>query len=181
MVSHGQRLNNRREDILEVINKRRSVRSFNDKPISDDLLELIVRAGMQAPTAVNQQANCFFVIRKKENLLKIKSELTNASMFDTATAAIVVLIDKSKLKREHMKSQDAASATTNILLAATNLGMGSCWCGIYPNQDRMDKLTEIINVSEKYIVFSLIALGYPKDENALRFIDRYDDRKVFFD
>ena len=60
MVSHGQRLNNRREDILEVINKRRSVRSFNDKPISDDLLELIVRAGMQAPTAVNQQANCFF-------------------------------------------------------------------------------------------------------------------------
>lgn len=166
---------------MEVINKRRSVRKFKDKLIEDKDLDLLVRAGMQAPTAVNQQANCFYVVKKKENLEKLGSLLSTASMLKKANAAIIVLIDKSKLKREIMMQQDAASATTLILLEATNLGIGSCWCGIYPNSDRMQAVNEVLNISDNFIVFSLIALGYPEDDNALRFIDRYDESKVYFD
>lgn len=166
---------------MEVINKRRSVRKFKDKLIEDKDLDLLIRAGMQAPTAVNQQANCFYVVKKKENLEKLGSLLSTASMLKKANAAIIVLIDKSKLKREIMMQQDAASATTLILLEATNLGIGSCWCGIYPNSDRMQAVNEVLNISDNFIVFSLIALGYPEDDNALRFIDRYDESKVYFD
>lgn len=166
---------------MEIINKRRSVRKFNNKVVTEKELDLLVRAGLQAPTAVNQQANCFYVVRKKENLLKLATTHTNASMLNNASAAILVLIDKRKLKKETMKSQDAASATTLILLEATSLGIGSCWCGIYPNEERMKKASEVLNISDDYLVFSLIALGYPEDENALHFIDRYDESKIFFD
>ena len=51
---------------MEVINKRRSVREFLNTPIADDKIDLLVRAGLQAPTAVNQQANCFMVVRKEK-------------------------------------------------------------------------------------------------------------------
>lgn len=166
---------------MDIINKRRSVRKYLNKEISDKDLNLLVRAGMQAPTAVNQQANCFYIVRKKENLELIASLLSNASMVKDANCAIFVLIDKSKLKRANMKSQDAASATTLILLEATNLGIGSCWCGIYPNEDRMKIASDALKISENYIVFSLIALGYPLDSNALHFIDRYDGSKIFYD
>ena len=166
---------------MEVIKKRRSVREFSDKLIKNEKLDLILRAAMQAPTAVNQQANCFLVVRKKENLDKIVNVLPNASMLKSAACAIIVLIDQGKLKREMMKSQDAASATTLILLEATNLGIGTCWCGIYPNEERMRLLSNVLNIKDNFIVFSLIALGYPKDENALHFIDRYDENKIFYD
>lgn len=166
---------------MEIINKRRSVREFLSTPIEDEKINLLLRAGMQAPTAVNQQGNCLMVVRKRENLDKLVSALPNVSMLKTAPLAIVVLIDKSKLKREIMKSQDASSATTLILLEATELGLGSCWCGLYPNEDRMKIVKETLNIDDNFIVFSLIALGYPKNQDALRFIDRYDENKIFFD
>jgi nitroreductase len=166
---------------MEVINKRRSVREFLNTPIADDKIDLLVRAGLQAPTAVNQQANCFMVVRKRENLDKLVSSLSNVSMLKSAPLAIVVLIDIRKLKRDIMKSQDASSATTLILLEATSLGLGSCWCGIYPNEDRMNIVKEVLNISDDFIPFSVIALGYPKNADALRFIDRYDENKIFFD
>lgn len=166
---------------MEVINKRRSVRKFNDKLIEDNDLNLLIRAGMQAPTAVNQQANAFYVVKKKENLLKLANLLSNASMLSTASVALIVLIDKSKLKREIMMQQDAASATTLILLEATSMGVGSCWCGIYPNSDRMQAVNDVLKINDNFIVFSLIALGYPEADDALRFIDRYDESKIYFD
>ena len=61
-----------------------------------------------------------------------------------------------------MKSQDASSATTLILLEATSLGLGSCWCGIYPNEDRMNIVKEVLNISDDFIPFSVIALDIQK-------------------
>lgn len=166
---------------MDIINLRRSVRKFSNKVVEDNKIDFIIRAAMQAPTAVNQQGNCFYVVRKKDNLNRLGQKLTNASMLKDASAAIIVLIDKSKLKREMMKSQDAASATTLILLEATSLGIGSCWCGIYPNDDRMSAVKEILEIDDKFIVFSLVALGYPLEEDALHFKDRYDENKIFYD
>lgn len=166
---------------MEIINNRRSVRSFLEKSIADEKINLLVRAGMQAPTAKNQQANHFLVVRKKENLLKLANKLSNAKMLLSAAAAIIVLIDEDKLLIPKMSTQDGASATTTILIAATSLGLGSCWCGIYPNEDRMAEIRNILNIKDNFKIFSLIALGYPQEENALHFIDRYDESKILFD
>lgn len=166
---------------MEVIKVRRSIRKFSKEAISEENLDKLVRAGMQAPTATNQQANCFYIVRKRENLDILGDKLQNARMLKDANAAIIVLINKNKLNKPTMKSQDAASATTNILLEATYLGIGSCWCGIYPSVERMDIIREVLKLEEDFIPFSIIALGYPENENQFYFIDRYDEAKVFRD
>lgn len=163
---------------MDIINKRRSVRSFLPDSIAEDKIELLLRAAMQAPSARNQQACKYLVVKERVNLDKIGKLLPNAKMVREAPLAIVVLIDQSLATTPHMMPQDASSATTNILLEATYLGIGSCWCGIYPNTERMENLSRCLDIPKEYQVFSLIALGYPKEKDALRFIDRFDKNKI---
>lgn len=166
---------------MDAIKNRRSIRKFIEKRVEDEKIDLMVRAALQAPTAKNQQANCIYIVRKKENLLKLSEMLPNANMLKTADSALVVLINKNRLQIDVMKSQDAASATTLILLEATHLGIGSCWCGIFPNVEKMNAVKEVLDISDDYIVFSLVALGYPESPGVFHFIDRYDESKVFSD
>jgi len=166
---------------MDIINKRRSVRSYLSTPVKSEDLEMILRAAMQAPSAKNQQPWRFLVVQNTETLKKLAEVSTNAKMLLEAPCAIIVIIDKTNLKTEMMAFQDASAATMNILLEATSLGLGTCWCGIYPNQERMDNLKSILKVNESYDVFSLIALGYPKDKDALYFIDRYNLNRIHYE
>jgi nitroreductase len=166
---------------MDIIHYRRSVRSFTDQPIEPEKIEQLLRAAMQAPSAHNQQPWHFLVITEKEMLLKIRETSPYAKMFLEATAAIIVLMDKTNLKRSIMAPQDLSAATMNILLKATELGIGSCWCGVHPNPDRMNSLTEVIQAPESKEVFSLIALGYPKNDDAFRIVDRFDASKVSYE
>lgn len=166
---------------MDIINHRRSVRSFTNQPIEQAKIEQLLRAGMQAPSAHNQQPWHFLVVQNPEVLLKIRDTSPYTKMFNEATAAIIVLMDKTNLKRSIMVPQDLSAATLNILLKATELGIGSCWCGVHPNPDRMNALANVINPPEQYEVFSLIALGYPKNEDAFRFVDRFDPAKVTYE
>ncbi|MGD9886503.1 MAG: nitroreductase family protein [Bacilli bacterium] len=166
---------------MDIINYRRSVRSFTNQPIEQAKIEQLLRAGMQAPSAHNQQPWHFLVVQNPEVLLKIRDTSPYAKMFNEATAAIIVLMDKTNLKRSIMAPQDLSAATLNILLKATELGIGSCWCGVHPNPDRMNALVNVINPPKQYEVFSLIALGYPKNDDAFRFVDRFDPAKVTYE
>lgn len=166
---------------MEVINKRRSVRSYLSTPIESEKLEKILRAAMQAPSAKNQQPCRFLVIQKEETLRALVNVSPNAKMLLEAPCAIVVLIDKTVLTAPLMAPQDGSAATMNILLEATDLGLGTCWCGIYPNPERMKNLTELLAIPNDYQVFSLIALGYPKENDALKYIDRFDQNKIFYE
>lgn len=166
---------------MEIINKRRSIRSYSNQKVESEKIELIIRAAMQAPSARNQQPWHFVVIQNREVLDQIVNALPNASMFKEAPCGIVVVTDKEHLTAPLMAPQDASSATLNILLKATDLGLGTCWCGIYPNRERMSNLTEILQIPKEYEVFSLIAVGYPNDPNELRFIDRFDANRIHYE
>lgn len=168
-------------ELMDVINKRRSIRKFINKQVSDEQINLIIKAGMQAPTAANQQANCFMIIRNKENLTKLFKLLPSAQALETADSAILVLIDKGRLKRRETKSQDASNATLLMLLEATNLGLGSCWCNLYPEEERVKVTREVLNIPESFIPFSIVALGYPENANQLFFINRFDETRVLSD
>ncbi|HPN60679.1 MAG TPA: nitroreductase family protein [Bacilli bacterium] len=166
---------------MDIINYRRSVRSFTDQVIEPEKIEQLLRAGMQAPSARNQQPWHFLVVQNREQLLKIYETSPYARMFTEATAAIIVLMDKTNLKNELMAPQDLSAATLNILLRATELGIGSCWCGVFPNSERMASLKVLIKAPDQYEVFSLIALGYPQDADAFRFVDRFDPTKISYE
>ena len=74
--------------------------------------------------------------------------------------------------------QDCSAAIENILLGATELGLGSCWCGIVPQIDRMAQTKEFLSLQDNIIPFALVYIGYPDEEKEPR--TQYDESKVHY-
>ena len=160
---------------------RRSIRVFKEKHVEQENIDLMLRAAMQAPSARNGQPWRFLVIRDKAKLVEISEAFPATKMFKTADIGIVVLFDENKLTMIDHVNSDLASATTSLLIQAADLGIGTCWCGIYPKEERINKLKEIMSAPNNIIPFSLIAVGYPENENDLKFVDRFDESKVYYE
>lgn len=161
---------------MEAINKRRSIRDFLDKEVEDDKIDLILHAAMQAPSAKNQQPWVFIIEKRKDVLNKLAELSPNARSLKTAALAIIYLADKEKFTVEAMFPQDMSASVTTSLIEAASLGIGSCWCGTYPREERMKVISEMYDVD--YIPFAIVAYGYPKDPDALKFIDRFDESRI---
>ena len=122
-------------EVKDALLKRRSIRKYLDKEVSDEIIEELLHAAMSGPSACNRRPWIFYVIKDQDKL----SELRKASRFSNMNAplAIVVVGDLSRSLPLQLKDfwiQDCSAATENILLRATDLGLGSLWCGIYPQK-----------------------------------------------
>ena len=166
---------------MEIINKRRSVRKYLNKKIENENIELILRAAMQAPSARNQQPWRFLVCENKENLLKLSQATPNMKFLDDAPLAIIFLTDLTNLKTPQMYPQDLSASIQTAMLEAASLNIGSCWCGTYPNSERMQKVSEIFNLNDELEPFAVVAFGYPENEEDIKFVDRFDEEKVFYE
>lgn len=153
-------------ETLECIKKRRSVRRFRRKQIPlDDLLK-ILDAGRLAPSAGNIQGWIFVVVRDKEKKKKIAEAAFHQMWMAEAPAIIVVCSDISRYKLyygergEKLYSiMDASAAAENMLLAARDLGYGSCWVSAFDES----KIKEILKIPEEKSVrpLILIPVGIP--------------------
>lgn len=165
---------------MEVINKRRSVRTFKaNAQISQAQIEILLRAGMQAPSALNEQPWEFIVVNDS-SVLKELSQISNHSKsLADAACGIILLTNKTKVKSV-LYPQDMAACTQNILLEATELKIGSCWLGTYPKEDRMNAISEYFKLPENIEPFSIIALGVLETADSLKFVDRYNPNVVHY-
>lgn len=154
---------NASEAVIENIMTRTSIRQFTSQPVSKDTLDLIVKAGMAAPSAVNAQPWAFVVISEREVLDSLNAHHPYANL-KTATAAIVVCGDMNKamdgIGREYWV-QDCSAASENILLAAHALGLGAVWCGVYPVPERVSDVSKVLELPENIIPLNVITMGYP--------------------
>ena len=125
-------------DTLDAIHTRRSIRTYLDQPVSEELIQKLLAAAMQAPSARNQQPWQFMVIDGRALLAKIATFVPNVAMAGKAPLAILVCGDLSLEKSEGYWVVDCAAAVENMLLAAHALGLGAVSCGIYPREARMD-------------------------------------------
>jgi nitroreductase len=148
-------------DAYECLLTRRSIRSFTDKKVSDDLVQKILTAGMYAPSARNERPWHFIVIRDRNTFEKIMSYHPYAQMLKSADVLIAVVAEPPSEENKGYCAVDCSAATENILLAAHALGLGSVWLGVYPREERMTKLSEVLNLPENIIPISLVAIGYP--------------------
>lgn len=151
-------------DALEAILTRRSIRKYINKPIPDDILKQLLTTAVSAPSAGNQQPWHFIIINEKKILNDIANFHPHAKFLKDAPIAILVCGD---LNLETFKGYwmiDCAAATENILIAIRALGLGGCWIGIYPREERMNSIKKIFNLSENIIPFSLISIGYTKQK-----------------
>lgn len=166
----------------QIISKRRSIRNFSKLEISEENVIKIIKASMQAPSAKNQQPWEFLVVRNKEKLNKCSEVLSNCSMVKDCNFVIIYMTDKRDLQAPDKYPQDLSAAIENGLLKATSLLIGSCWCGIYPNEDRMDKVREVFGIDRDYLEpFAVVAFGYPRYPRDLKYYDRYKEEKVHFE
>ena len=166
-------------ETLNAIENRRSIRKFKDEKISDKQIEQIVRAGMYAPSAGNEQPWHFIIIKDKLLLKQIPKIHKYAKMMNSADIGIFVCYDPSCEKHESMAVQDCSAATQNMLLAIHDLGLGGCWIGVYPRKDRMKKLQDLFNIPDAIIPFSLIAVGVPDEiKNG---VNRYKKDRIHYE
>jgi len=158
-------------ETFEAILTRRSIRKFESKKVSNEMIEKILEAGMNAPSAGNEQSWQFIVINENNILEEIAQKCPHAAMARQASAAILVCGDLTLEKYKGFWPTDCAAAVQNILLAARDLGLGTVWTGAYPIEERVETYRKILNLPENIVPFALIPIGYPaqKFENADRF------------
>ncbi len=147
---------------VNLIFDRVSVRDFTDEPVKMEDQDLMLRAAMAAPSAMNQQCWEFCVIDDAKMLEELSHAAPYASPIGRAPLAIAVLGNTGLMKTPMMWQQDLAAATQNILLAATSRGIGTVWIGIAPHQDRMDAVSKALNLPDSVKPFCLIAVGHPR-------------------
>ncbi len=166
---------------IENIMSRASVRQFTDRAIPRDTLETIVKAGMAAPTAMNKQPWEFVVVTDRAVLDSIEA-VHPYSNLKTATAAIIVCGNMEKAIEGDGQSywiQDCSAATENVLLAAHALGLGAVWCGVYPMQERVAPLKEVLGLPSYVIPLNVITMGYPAAAPQPK--DKWNPESVHFD
>lgn len=151
--------------VIENIMTRTSIRQFTDQPIAKDTLDLVVKAGMAAPSAVNAQPWAFVIVTERE-ILDSLNVIKPYFNLKTATAAIVVCGDMKKAMEgigQEYWIQDCSAASENILLAAHAYGLGAVWCGVYPNPDIVDAVKSTLDLPENIIPLNIITMGYPAE------------------
>jgi nitroreductase len=156
-----------------LIEKRRSIRKYQTgKPVTREQLDQLLGAAMLAPSACNYRPWEFIAVTKREVLDDIAKIHPYATMCQTASAAIIVVAIPQTDGPQGYFSQDCAAATQNILLEAVSMGLGTCWCGVYPREERIASIREYFKIPEPKIPFNVIAIGTP---------DESPDRRGFFD
>ena len=164
---------------MSLIFKRHSVRKFTDEKVPDELIENLLKAGMQAPSSCNAQPWEFIVVSKKEDKKAISEMHRFAKPAAGASHLIITLGNLNEAKVHRMIEQDLGACNENILLQATHEGLGAVWLGFHPIEDRTLRLKEFLNIPDYCIPFSVICVGWPESEGNVKL--RYDESKVHFD
>jgi nitroreductase len=151
-------------DMLETLLGRRSIRRYIPGEIDENDLAKVLRAGMAAPSAGNEQPWHFIVIRDRDTLRALSEAHPYAEMVKTASLAILVCADMAGVKHRDFWPQDCAAATENMLLAVHALGLGSVWIGVYPREARVAEIRRIVLLPDHVIPFSLLPVGIPGEK-----------------
>ncbi|MEG1528025.1 MAG: nitroreductase family protein [Clostridia bacterium] len=149
---------------MKEIFERTSVRSYAQKEVEEDKIQELLRSAMASPTALNQQAREYVVVTDKPTLAKLSKVSPGAIHLENAQLCIAVCFNNDLAISVDYFQQDCSASTENILLSATSLGLGGVWMGIAPNKERMERVSQVLELPSNVLPFNLISLGYPKDK-----------------
>ena len=167
---------------MNAIFKRKSIRKFLDKEIEDEKIGRLLKAGMQAPSAMNTQPWEFIVVKDKKSIEIIEGMSKYSKPAKTSACCIITMFNKdyfAKFKNFKWFEQDMSACTQNILLQAVDEGLGAVWLGTYPDMERVNYLKEHFNIPENVYPYSVIALGYPIEEYHGE--DKFKEERVHYE
>lgn len=163
---------------MNAILARRSIRKYTEQPVSKEAIREILEAAMSAPSAGNEQPWHFIVINDRKILEEIPKFHLYSQMLKDAPIAILVCGDEQLEKYKGFWVQDCSAATENILIAVQEKGLGAVWLGIYPEEDRVAGIRQLLNIPANIIPLSLIPIGYPGEEKPPA--NRYDPARIHY-
>jgi len=156
-------------DLFEVVEKRRSIRKFQSKPVATEDLRRILEAGRLAPSGGNSQPWYFVVVRHPETKKALAITADNQMFVADADTVIAALGDPtiSAAKLPYTLSstrlpykQNPMIAVEHMILAATALGYGTCWIGAFNER----KVKKILKIPESLAVIALLPIGVPDED-----------------
>ena len=165
------------DEQLGFIFERRSIRVYAPGEVSEEQVQKLLAAAMVAPSAAAKNPWHFVVVRSRQTLSRIAMVLPQGQMLETAALGIAVCGDL-ELAHDNQVSyllQDCAAAIENMLLCAHILGLGTCWLGVYPREDRIKKLKENLSLPTSIIPVAFISVGHPgesKEPHTVYYPDR---------
>ena len=172
-------MNNETNDIMNYIYQRRSIRQYLEKEVEEEKLVLLLKAAMAAPTAANRQPWEFIVVTNREKLSELRSTLREGQY--NAPVAIVVCGNMHLAfsnKDKEIWVQDCSAAIENMLIAASGIGLGSVWIGLYPQLNKCKPVCNILNIPDQVIPMSVVYIGYPDEYKEPR--TQYNEKRVYW-
>ncbi|WP_428897472.1 Nitroreductase [Parelusimicrobium proximum] len=164
---------------LEAIYKRRSIRKYQKgAEVTKEQLHTLLGAAMMAPSGKNNQSWEFVVLTEREALDKFMQAHPHAKMLETASACIIVCAKTDGATEGFFTLVDCAAAIQNILLAATELGLGSVWLGIHNAPERLEMIKELYSIPENVVPVGAVAVGVADEVKDP--VDRYNESKVHY-
>ncbi|MBM3291254.1 nitroreductase family protein [Candidatus Bathyarchaeota archaeon] len=158
-------------EIPECILRRKSVRNFLEKEISDQDIEIILKSAILAPSAGNLQPWNFIVIKDTATKLKLSEAASNQKSIIMSSVVFAICVEPSRSATRYGERgtnlycfQDTAAAIMNIILTAAHNGLGSCWIGAF-NEEMASKILEL---PQGIRPIALLPVGYPSETPSQR-------------
>lgn len=162
------------QELIETIFARRSIRKYTAEPVAEQDIKTLLEAAMAAPSASNRRPWQFVVVTERETLDTLAEAHPHGKMLFDATLCISVCGDLTEMERYWV--QDCSAATENLLLAATALGLGAVWLGVYPRDQRVAAVRGVLSLPEHITPLNLVSIGHPAEEKEAR--TQYDAARV---
>jgi nitroreductase len=159
--------------ILDLIKARYSVRKYKDQPIEQEKLDLILESARLAPSASNSQPWHFYVVKDREKIKRLASDMPMSSMVRInefmAAAPMVIVATGGPIPLLHKVAEffvkrnwyqvDLGIAIEHMALTAWELGVGSCWIGWFDEK----KVKILLDIPKDQEVIAMLTLGYPTE------------------
>ena len=163
-------------ETFEAILKRRTIRRYKSRDITEDQIKRLLEAAMAAPSAHNSQPWKFVVVKDKDMRDRLSKVHPSSWMCAGASLVIVVCGDKGDIQW----IEDCSAAAENMLLSATDMGLGGCWIAArgtkYSGKDDEQVIRDILGIPKTAGVLCMLSFGYPDEEKAPR--TQYMEEKV---
>ena len=164
---------------IRHILSRRSIREFHEEQIPEEIITLLLKAAMNAPSACNQQCRHYIIIEDRKVLNELSTIHNGYLTIAAAPVSIVICGEPAAAVLPGFWEHDCAAAAENILIAAESLGLGAVWQGVNPAAEaEISLVSKYIKLPDQIRPFSIISMGYPKHKTPLQ--DKFNSDKIHY-